>query len=84
MIWRAFGGFSADGLEGVIMSSRVADDFMKGGGEDVVSKAELFGMLIQLAYKTPRGELSPSEDTLPQVLSNSTTRPYMLELIQRR
>ena len=38
-------------LVGVIMGTRFSEDFMAGGGRDVVSKAELFGMLIEVGLE---------------------------------
>ena len=67
LIWKAFGGLYTDDFEGAIRSSRVNREFMLGGGEDVVSKAELLVMLIQLAYKAQLNEGYPIKDDLPQV-----------------
>ena len=66
-LWKAFGGFHTDDLEGAIMSSRVNGVFMMGDGKDVVSKAELLVMLIQLAYKAQLNEGYPTKPYLPKV-----------------
>lgn len=49
LIWKAFGGFDEDlALDGVFMSSRMMEGFEVRGGRNVVSKAELYVMLLEM------------------------------------
>lgn len=72
-----------DGVDGVLMSSRMQDDFAAEGRRNVASKTELFAMLLELGYRAEIFEMLgryPENGLLTVCLSPPTHQIIMFAL----